>query len=264
MIIDGHAHISATDYGNVDALLGQLDHAGIDKALCVPGGMIDVRQFSRVLSGRMKPDPHVPNQLVYEAVAKHGDRLYGLVCVDPRQGSASIETMHRGFDRGCRGVKLAPLVHRFSFAEATLDQIAIACGERGFPVYSHVLPQPGATTADYAAFARRFPRTRFILGHMGFGPGDVDAIELAAELGNLYLETSLGNYLILRDALNRLGPAKLIFGSEFPLAHPKAELENILLLDPAAHAAILCDNILRLIGVAADGSRQDKAKGPSA
>ena len=253
MILDGHAHVSATEYGNVDVLLRQLDQAGIARALCVPGGMIDVRQFSRVLTGRLRPDPTIPNHVVYEAMARHSDRLDGLVCVDPRQGAAALEMMRQGFEQGCRGVKLAPLVHRFQFSEPVLAQIAAACADRGFPIYSHVLPNPGATTGDYAGLARRCPRTCFILGHMGFGPGDVDAIDFAAELENLYLETSLGNYLILRDALSRLGPRKLIFGSEFPLGHPKAELENVLLLDPAAHAEVLAGNILRLIGAAESG-----------
>ena len=252
IIVDGHVHISATDYGNTDVLLDQLDRSGIARALCVPGGMIDVRQFSRVLTGQLRPDPDVPNHLVYEALARHGDRLDGLVCVDPRQAADALETMRQGFEHGCRGVKLAPLVHQFQFDEPVLEEIAAACAERGFPIYSHVLPTPGARTADYAALARRCPRTRFILGHMGFGPGDSDAIEFAAEMENLYLETSLGNYLILRDALARLGPGKLIFGSEFPLGHPKAELENVLLLDSSAHPAILADNILRLIGKAED------------
>lgn len=249
MIIDGHAHISASDYGNASVLLAQLDQAGIERALCVPGGMIDVRQFSRIFSGRLRPDPKIPNHVLYEALDRHGDRLYGLVCINPCLGSAALETMREGFDHGCRGVKLAPLVHGFSFDEPVLEEVAAACAEHGFPVYSHVLPKPGSTTADYAALARRCPQTAFILGHMGFGPADVDAIELAAELGNLYLETSLGNWLILRDALARLGPGKLIFGSEFPLGHPKAELENVLLLDKTAHTAILGANILRLLGL---------------
>ena len=251
-IIDGHAHISATDYGNVDVLLRQLDDAQIARVLCVPGGMIDIHQFSRVLTGQLRPDPNIPNHLIYEALEKHGNRLYGLVCVNPREGASALATMRQGFAYGCRGVKLAPLVHRFQFSEPVLADVAAACAEKGFPIYSHVLPSPGATTADYAALARRCPRTRFILGHMGFGPGDVDAIEFAAELGNLYLETSLGNYLILRDALERLGSRKLIFGSEFPLGHPKAELANVLLLDAKAHPQILAGNILQLIGEETD------------
>jgi uncharacterized protein len=248
VIIDGHAHISASDYGNFDVLREQLDQAAIDRVVCVPGGMVDVRQMSRVVLGRVRPNPEIPNALVYDALDRHGDRVFGFVCVNPKAGAAAVRMLEDGFRHGCRGVKLAPIVHAFGFDEPALGEVASACGERGFPVYSHVLPQPGRTTADFAALARRHPATNFILGHMGFGPGDADAIDLAAELGNLYLETSLGNYLILRDALARLGPGRLIFGSEFPLGHPRAELENIRLLDPSAHDAILAGNILRLLG----------------
>jgi predicted TIM-barrel fold metal-dependent hydrolase len=249
MIVDGHAHVGASDYGNLDVLLRLLDQAGIDRVLCVPGGTVDVRQMTRVVMGRLRPDPNVPNHLVYAALERYPDRVYGFVCINPREGSAAVRTMEDGFRHGCRGVKLSPITHGFGFDEVVLADIASACGERGFPVYSHVVGKPGGTTPDYAAFARRFPGTNFILGHMGFGPGDADAIDFAAELGNLYLETSLGHYLIIRDALERLGPGKLIFGSEFPLSHPKAELENIRLLDPSAHDAILAGNVLRLLGV---------------
>lgn len=249
MRIDGHAHVSDSDYGNVDVLLSQLDRAGIERALCVPGGMIDVRQFSRIFSGQYRPDPAIPNHLVYEALEQHADRLYAFVCINPHDGAGAVEMLKEGFGRGCRGVKLAPIVHQFQFAEPILEQVAACCAEQGFPLYSHVLPNPGMTTADFAKLARRFPETNFILGHMGFGPADADAIEFAAELENLYLESSLGNFLMLREALERLGPEKLIFGSEFPLSHPKAELEKILLLDGAAHTAILGANILRLLQV---------------
>ncbi len=248
MIIDGHAHVSATDFGSADELLRQLDQAGIDKAVCVPGGMIDVRQFSRYLSGRLQPDPNIPNHLVFEAIARHADRLYGFVCINPKDAKAA-DMMRDGFDRGCRGVKLAPTVHRFAFSEPVLAEVAEECGRRGFPVYTHVVPQPGATTGDFAALAQRHPGTSFILGHMGFGPGDVDAIEFAARLPNFYLETSLGNFLIMRDALAKAGPGKLIFGSEFPLSHPKVELEKIKLLDASAHDALWRKNVLERIGV---------------
>jgi predicted TIM-barrel fold metal-dependent hydrolase len=249
MIIDGHAHVLASDYGNADVLFRQLDQAGIDRVLCVPGGMVDVRQMSRVITGRARPNPNIPNHLVYETLERHPDRALGFVCINPRAGGEALRTMEDGFRHGCRGVKLAPLVHQFGFTEPVLAEVAAACGERGFPVYTHVVSQPGGTTTDFAALARRFPGTNFILGHMGGDLGNNDAIDFAAELGNFYLETSLGHYLILEIALARLGPGKLMFGSEFPLGHPRAELENIRLLDPSAHDAILAGNVLRLLGV---------------
>jgi uncharacterized protein len=247
MIVDGHVHVSDSGYGNVDVLLAQWDQAGIAWGLCVPGGMVDVRQFSRIFSGQYRPDPKIPNHLVFDAIQQHADRIQGLVCVNPHDGAGAVAMLEDGLDRGCRGVKLAPIVHQFQFADPVLDEIAACCGERGFPVYSHVLPNPGMRTSDFADFARRNPGTNFILGHMGFGPADADAIEFTSELNNLYLESSLGNYLVLRDALDRLGPTKLVFGSEFPLSHPKVELAKVLLLDAAAHDAILEGNIVRLL-----------------
>jgi predicted TIM-barrel fold metal-dependent hydrolase len=250
MIIDGHAHVSATDFGNADELLRQLDQAGIDRAVCVPGGMIDVRQFSRILSGRLQPDQKIPNHLVFEAITKHPDRLYGFVCINPKDPQA-MAILREGLDRGCRGLKLAPIVHRFLFNEPVLDEAAEECGRRGFPVYTHVLPQPGGTTADFAALAKRHPGTSFIVGHMGFGPADMDAIELATQMPNFYLETSLGNTLTIGDALAAAGPKKLIFGSEFPLSHPKVELEKIKLLDQAVRDAIWRGNILERLAITA-------------
>jgi hypothetical protein len=249
MIVDGHAHLTSEGPGRLELLLQQLDQAGIDRCLCVPGGMIDVRRFDQYLAGKLQPLADIPNELVYDALANYGDRLYGLVCVNPHQGPDCLFVLEDGFRQGCRGVKLAPMVHRLTFDMPVLDDVARACGERGFPVYSHVVPAPGASTGDYANYARRHPQTNFILGHMGFGPFDSAAIEYAADLPNFYLETSLGNYLALAVAVERAGPEKLIFGSEFPLGHPRAELENVRLLPAASQQAILSGNILHLLGV---------------
>jgi predicted TIM-barrel fold metal-dependent hydrolase len=142
MIIDGHAHLWDTEFGNADELLRQLDLAGIDRAVCVPGGMIDIRQFSRVLSGRVQPNQTIPNHLVFDAISQHSDRLYGFVCINPKDPRA-LSMLREGFDRGCRGVKLAPIVHPFLFNEPVLDEVTEECGRYGFPVYTHVVPQPG-------------------------------------------------------------------------------------------------------------------------
>ena len=79
MIVDAHAHISDSDYGNVDILLSQLDQAGIDKALCVPGGMLDVRKMTKYIVGAEQPKGDIPNNVVRDAVRAHPDRLWGFI-----------------------------------------------------------------------------------------------------------------------------------------------------------------------------------------
>ena len=251
MIIDGHAHISETDYGNLDIYLQQLKEAGIEQAVVVPGGMMDVRKMTEYIMGRGQPESLIPdNAYVAKALKEHGDTLTGFICLDPHEKEASAK-LENALNNGIRGLKLSPITHQFSFASGAVAELAECCGNYGFPVYSHVLYNPGASTAKFVALARRFPKTNFILGHMGFGPADLEALEAAVKLDNFFLETSIGSFLHIKEAVAKAGPNKIIFGSEFPLSHPKLELERILLLNLKENAQekIVCENIKELLGL---------------
>ncbi|MFQ5896819.1 MAG: amidohydrolase family protein [Candidatus Methylomirabilia bacterium] len=250
MIIDGHAHVTEADYGSPDRLSAQMAEAGITQAVLVPGGMIDVRRMTRYLTGQEPvPEGAIPNGVVERLVAQNPGRFFGFYCVNPHDGDRAVEAFRDAIGRGFRGLKLAPLVHRFALTSETVRDLAEACGALGVPFYTHVTYSPGAATDKIGFLAREFPATTFILGHMGFGPADIDAVELALRYDNLYLETSGGSFLVLKLAFERLGAGKLVFGSEFPLYHPRAELEKIrLLADGEAFERIIGTNLLTLLG----------------
>lgn len=257
MIVDAHAHISDTSYGNVRIYLKQLEESGIDGAVVVPGGMMDVRRMTDYITGRAKPENLVPNNAyVEEACRAGGGQLTGFTCLDPHTPEA-VAALTESFRRGSRGLKLSPMTHEFSFASKTVADLASCCGCHGYPVYAHVVFSPGASTARFVALARQFPETNFILGHMGFGPADQEGLEAAAELDNMFLETSTGNFLHISEAVRRAGPGKVIFGSEFPLSHPAVELKKIILLDltDGEQALILAGNIRSLLHLAEDAGR---------
>lgn len=230
-IIDAHAHISATDYGKVEIYLAQLKETGIEQGVVVPGGMLDVRKMTDYITGRAEPEDVTPNNsYVRQACKKNGSALFGLICIDPHDDNALTE-LEKGLKAGFKGLKLSPMSHQFSFASKAVAELAACCGDYGLPVYSHVVYSPGASTARFVALARQFPKTNFILGHMGFGPADQEGLEAAATMDNFYLETSTGNYLHIKQAVKKAGPGKILYGSEFPLSHPKVELEKILILN---------------------------------
>ena len=250
-MIDAHAHLSNTSYGNIEIYLQQLQEAGVDQAVVVPGGMMDVRKMTDYVIGKSKPENLVPdNAYVLQCCRSHQDTLKGFMCIDPHAQDA-LRQLEQGHKEGFRGLKLSPMTHQFSFAGKPVADLVSACGNYGFPVYSHVLFSPGAATAKFAALAKQFPKVNFILGHMGFGPADQDGLEAAAKLNNFFLETSTGNYLHLKEAAQKAGPSKLIYGSEFPLSHPKAELEKVMLLglNGDAQDRILGKNIAELLGL---------------
>ncbi|MEW6173947.1 MAG: amidohydrolase family protein [Bacillota bacterium] len=252
MIIDGHAHISATSYGNVDIYLEQLKGTGIEKGVVVPGGTVDVRKMTDYITGKAKPENPVPNNsYVAEACGAYSSNLLGFVCIDPHNPNAT-EMLETSLKKGFKGLKLSPMTHQFSFACKSVAALSACCGDYGHPVYSHVVFSPGASTTRFVALARQFPKTSFILGHMGFGPADREALEAAVELENFFLETSTGSFLHIKESVKAAGPDKIIFGSEFPLSHPAVELEKILLLDltDGEMEKILGGNILSLMGMA--------------
>ena len=167
MIIDAHAHLSETSYGNIDIYLSQLREAGIKQGVIVPGGMLDVRKMTDYITGRAKVENPVPNnQYVANICSNAKGKFAGFICLNPHEPDA-LSNLEHGFKQGFRGLKLSPMSHEFSFASKAVADLAACCGEYGFPVYSHVVFSPGASTARFVALARQFPKTNFILGHMG-------------------------------------------------------------------------------------------------
>lgn len=249
MIIDAHAHVSREDYGNKEILLSQMREAGIDKTVLVPGGMMDVRKMTSYLLQREQPkgDP-IPNEVVDELMKEHPDKFFAFHCVNPHHGQKAVEEFTRAIRQGKKGLKLAPLIHRFPLLSDTVKDLAKRCGELGVPFYTHVVFHPDASTEKVGVLAKEFPQTTIILGHMGLAPADDQAIECALNHNNVFLETSVSSYLIVKEALRRVGTGKIIFGSEFPLYHPHVELEKIrVLLKEDDFERVTGGNILNML-----------------
>lgn len=258
-MIDAHAHLSDTGYGNLKIYQTQLNESGIDQGVLVPGGMLDVRKMTDYVTGKAKPEnPEPDNQYILNCMKGNPQHFQGFMCLNPHDDGA-LEKLTLGFRNGFRGLKLSPMSHEFSFGSKRVADFAACCGDFGYPVYSHVVFSPGASTSRFIALARQFPGTQFILGHMGFGPADVEGMEAAASLDNIFLETSTCNFLHLKQSVKKAGPRKIIFGSEFPLSHPAVELQKILLLKlpESERDLILGENIRILLGIPKGGGRRD-------
>lgn len=102
--------------------------------------------------------------------------------------------------------------------------------------------------------AERHPDIPFVLSHMG---GDSPSLVLGAArairergLANAHLGTeSIREYWLVAQALDLVGPRRLVFGSDHNLNHPASFLAVIAALDlaPAERALILGGNARRLL-----------------
>jgi predicted TIM-barrel fold metal-dependent hydrolase len=150
--------------------------------------------------------------------------------------------MHECHELGLRGLKLH--VHP---GPEVLDAVA----ELGIPVIYHP-----ARVALFAEVARNYPTVDFILAHLGADLSSdwrehLAGIEMARLHPNVYLDTGavvLTRYI--EQAIQELGPQKIIFGSDEPEVDCRLEIFKVrmLKLPRAQEQMILGGNLQRLLG----------------
>ena len=243
MIVDAHARLGPTAAAR-DRLLSMMDETGINRAVVVAGGVIDLDTLARQLAdgGGVTADAH--NEAALEAAALTQDRLIPFFFANPHRDPAVYAAQAGDY----HGVEISPAVHGVPLTDPRMVGLVEAAADVGHPVYTVCLYRHGATVSDFVALARKFPSTTFILGHLGVDLIDTYAIDLVSEVDNVQVETSGGYTVLLRVACERLGPDRLLFGSEAPHQHPSVELAKFAALDLPGTDRILGGNLLRLLG----------------
>ncbi|HTM22008.1 MAG TPA: amidohydrolase family protein [Kofleriaceae bacterium] len=148
--------------------------------------------------------------------------------------------MERELDRqvalGARGIKLHPAVQNVLPADRRAMALYRMCGRRGLPVFFHCGPvgienRVGRWLSQVRHYRRAIegnPDTRFVLGHTGALQCD-EAIELARAHDNVYVETSSQSLTCVRRILDRVDPARILFGSDWPFYHQAIPLAKLLI-----------------------------------
>ena len=219
MIIDFHTHVDeAPAFGWIDPpdkIVDLLDQASIDKAVIMT--YTDLPGLN-------------PTALEYivEAAARFPDRLIPFVRVNPNYRSEMPSILQRAVELGVRGVKLHPTTTLAHPAEpATVDVLRMA-GELGLPALFHCGDDPYTTPQTFSLAAEQAPECDIVLAHMGGYLHVNDAISAAEAHPNLHLETSAMPYPeMVREAVERIGADRVLFGSDGPGCNPKLEVEKV-------------------------------------
>ncbi|MFF3330843.1 amidohydrolase family protein [Streptomyces sp. NPDC002888] len=244
-VFDFHARLVPRP-GAAERLIEVLDASRIERAVVCAGGVIELMRLSRqlVLGGHVETD--ADNDALLRAAGASRGRLIPFWFANPHRDASHYRARAAEF----RGLEISPAVHGVDLTDPRIAELVAVAGEFGHPVYTVCLERAGSAVADLADLARRFPDVTFVLGHSGVGNIDYYGVEVIAPVANVLLETSGGYTTVLRAAIERLGADRVLFGTEFPLQHPDAELAKYAALDlPAGQwRRIAWDNAVRLLG----------------
>jgi predicted TIM-barrel fold metal-dependent hydrolase len=251
MIVDCHCHA-----GPGDGLSGPWDSDADLRAYARDARLAGIART--VIFPVFHSDYAHANREVAKIVAANPRRFYGFAFVHAQRDRGRIGeliaeavTEHR-----FRGIKL----HRHDAPiNAEVCEVARAWG---LPILYDVMGE----VTQIELLARQYPQVPFIIPHLGSFSDDWRAqlalIDHLVRHPNVFADTSgVRRFDLLREAVRRAGPAKLLFGSDGPWLNPALELHKIRLLRlaPAATARILGGNLLGLIS---ETARRRRAGGP--
>lgn len=244
-VFDFRARVAARP-GALDRLLTTMDDWGIDRAAATAGGVVDPDRLAAqvILGGHVETD--ADNEAALTACEKSGGRLVPFYFGNPHAGGAEYrDTGHR-----FRGLEISPAVHGVPLHDDRTHALVAQAALFAHPVYVVCLGRPGVGVADLVRLAGRYPEVTFVLGHCGFVGIDLYALNTVRPVPNIVAETS-GCYTgVARAALERLGPERVLFGTEYPLQHPSVELAKIaaLQLPEETWHRVAWANACRLLG----------------
>ncbi len=207
-VIDAHTHIGKERLFNVDMkpadLMKTMDKYGINVSIVQPqAGSPDIKRN---------------HEDIAELKEKNKGRIFGLACFNP-----VTEDEERYFkdiewaikDLHFKGIKLHTNGHVVSPLNPYSEKVYEAGIKLDVPVMIHTgVGIPQAFPSLVIPVAKKYPELKIILAHAGGGLFASEALIVATECDNIYLETSWVYPADIISMVKMLGAQRVMFGSD--------------------------------------------------
>ncbi len=264
-VIDAHCHIYPEKI--VDRAVAGTDafydtHAacrGVVDELLMIGEEIGIDRFVVQSVATTPKQVGSINAFIAAEVAAHPDQLTGLGsahpdCPDPDEVVRNLQEL------GLHGIKIHPDIQGFPIDDPRMFRFYELCEREGLPILMHT----GDHRYDFSnpnrllPVLKAFPGLVVIGAHFGGWSVWNEASEELAGMQNLYVDCSStfpffkGDPITLGETLiARYGADRVLFGSDFPMWSPKAELATFskLRLTDKERRMILSENAKRVFKI---------------
>jgi len=208
VIFDSHMHV-----GSFESMFGvSLDRDGID-ALMREHGITNGVVF-------------YPDNAYTREVVESIPGLYALYWGKPRVPGYVDELREYLEHPKFLGLKLHPLIDGFLPNDPSVHPMIELIVERDLAVLIHCGHPIFTLPWSIEELAVSFPSAKIVIGHMGHGNVVYinASIDVALRNPNVYLETSgMPMHTKIREAYERVGETRVLFGTDVPFHHPAVE-----------------------------------------
>jgi uncharacterized protein len=173
------------------------------------------------------------------AASKMEPRVIPFTCIDFDLGGYAGKKILQDSDNGAAGLKIHPILQRKSLLSNEVSEALKAWEGTGKPVVCHVhrykyfhpeesyrnAPEFGSN-ADFLKLVAKFPHINFVGAHAG-GPADYPQLWDGANLKNLYIDTSFQPAVVIKEFINKFGPDRVLYGSDWPWGREDAPIKIV-------------------------------------
>lgn len=175
------------------------------------------------------------NEFIAKSVSESNGKLTGLGTLHPDSQDIEGDVKHL-LELGLKGVKLHPDIQQFESDNDKCMKIYGLCEDNGLTVLMHT----GDYRYDYSNPNRIFPILKefknltFIGAHLAGWSVWQEAYEKLSDFPNLYVDCSSCFGFTKKEEVYNLmkkyGSDRILFGTDYPMWLPKAEMETFLSL----------------------------------
>jgi predicted TIM-barrel fold metal-dependent hydrolase len=152
---------------------------------------------------------HIATEETIAAVQTHGDRLGGMLWVNPHDPTWA-EDVPLAEAHGFYGLKIHPVLDHYAVTCAALDDVFACAREHRWPILTHTDVDGTPMSAEwYEPLIRAYRDVVLILAHLRWG-----AVRLAHGYENVYLDTTYVDARRVKEGMDEVGPSKILFGSD--------------------------------------------------
>lgn len=230
MIIDAHVHIGKMlDFDmSEDDVIYSMDKYGIDHSIV---SSINASEFDHDLKLIPAKYQHSQLECLSETVSfakKYPSRISAAVWVKPYGEKADYDLYKAVNDnrKYIKAIKFHPYHSNVPFDGKEVEPFIELAQHYGLPVVVHTGGSDAASCARVYNMAKKFPKTKFVMVHMGLGSDNSEAIELITKQPNLYGDTTWVPLSSTVRLIKTAGIEKIMFGSDSPIDGRDTYLHN--------------------------------------
>lgn len=221
MIIDTHVHFGSSLNFNLKkkTVLLAMEKYNVSKAI-VSNCQSAEYDHNQVIIPDRKQVPMISSAKAAIDFAKDNpEKIYAAIWVKPHQElpSAELEYLIKVNLDYVKAIKFHPYHSAISFEDPRIENYIQLAQTYDLPVITHTASDICSKCEHVYNMAKRFPKVRFVMAHLGLGTDNEEAIEMCAELSNLYGDTAWVPAEKAIKFIDKCGNHKLMFDSDMPI-----------------------------------------------